>query len=166
MRLIDGDALAGIIEIAARNLIDTGYSPHGDALMEAAAHVKKFPTIEAEPVRRWISVKDRLPESQTPVLVVIRSNSFPKYIAISVAAHINAHEVTTEDWREYEGDTEYDEENDCFWIHESWYELNSIDDNPNWEINCGNYVTHWMPLPEPPKEEKENGDPCGGRGNE
>lgn len=60
MRPIDGDALAGIIEIAARNLIDTGYSPHGDALREAATFVKKFPTIEAEPVRRGAWGKERL----------------------------------------------------------------------------------------------------------
>lgn len=55
MRPIDGDALAGVIEDAARRLIDDGYSPQGDALREAAAFIKEFPAIEAEPVRhgRW-----------------------------------------------------------------------------------------------------------------
>ena len=48
-------------------------------------------------------------------------------------------------------ETEYDEENDCFWIKPCWYEVNVVDDNPNWELTCC-IVTHWMPLPEPPKE--------------
>ena len=47
--------------------------------------------------------------------------------------------------------TEYDEENDCFWIPECWYEVNSVEDNGNWIIDSDYDVTHWMPLPEAPK---------------
>jgi hypothetical protein len=72
-----------------------------------------------------------------------------------MASHVGHHEFTTEDieWREYEGETEYDEENDCFWIPECWYEVNAIDDNGNWVIDSEYDVTHWMPLPERPKED-------------
>lgn len=103
----------------------------------------------------WISVEERLPEAEEVVLVTMQYDDFgapPLWRPfVSVAAHVGYHERTTEDWREYEGETEYDEENDCFWIKPCWYEVNVVDDNPNWELTCC-IVTHWMPLPEPPKE--------------
>lgn len=105
---------------------------------------------------QWISVKERLPESQKEVLVSAKTKTFG-YRDTMMAAHIGHHEATTEDygWREYEGNTEYDEENDCFWIPECWWETNSIEDNENWIIDEDYEVTHWMPLPEPPKEDAE-----------
>lgn len=101
----------------------------------------------------WISVEERLPESEKIVLVSALSKTF-RYRHTLMVAHIGHHEFTTEDsdWREYEGDTEYDEENDCFWIPECWYEVNSVEDNGNWIIDSDYDVTHWMPLPEPPKK--------------
>lgn len=65
------------------------------------------------------------------------------------------HEQTTDDydWQDCECDTEYDEEKDCYWVKECWYEVNEVDDNPNWIIDSDYVVTHWMPLPEPPKED-------------
>lgn len=103
----------------------------------------------------WISVKDRMPKSGEKVLAVLQSKCFPKYRPITVLAHIGKHEKTTEDyeWQESECETEYDEENDCYWIAECWYEVNVVDDNPNWIIESDYNVTHWMPLPMPPKEE-------------
>ena len=151
MRPIDAEAARAKLQ-AARDKAPDG-SAEKAAMDTFLYFLDACPTIEAEPMRQWVSVKDRLPESQMPVLAVVRSKSFPKYVAITVAEHINAHEVTTEDWRDYEGDTENDEEKDCFWIRECWYELNAVDDNPNLEINCGDYITHWMPLPKAPKEE-------------
>lgn len=102
--------------------------------------------------QKWIPVTERLPKSEKVVLVSVVSKQFG-YRQTLRAAHIGHHEATTEDWREYEGDTEYDEENDCFWIPECWWESNAIEDNGNWIIDGDYDVTHWMPIPELPKEE-------------
>jgi len=104
-------------------------------------------------VGKWIPVTERLPESEKIVLVAAKSKTFG-YCHILMVAHIGHHEFTTEEygWQEYEGETEYDEENDCFWIPECWYEVNSVEGNVNWVIDSDYDVTHWMPLPEPPKE--------------
>ena len=78
---------------------------------------KRAPTIEAEP--KWISVEERLPDSQADVLVV------------------------------------------AFW-HECWQTMIGwhSDDGKKWRVltphgerDLGG-VTHWMPLPEPPKAVK------------
>lgn len=102
----------------------------------------------------WISVKDRLPKTQKPVLVCAKDKTFG-YKRVLKAAHVGYHECSTDDyeWQEYEGDTEYDEEKDCFWIPDCWYETNAVEDNGNWILNDDYEITHWMPLPEPPKEE-------------
>lgn len=101
----------------------------------------------------WIPVTERLPESEKIVLVSAKSKTFGYRHTIMVA-HVGYHEITTEEygWQECEVETEYDEENDCFWIPECWYEVNSVEDNGNWIIDSDYDVTHWMPLPEPPKE--------------
>lgn len=104
---------------------------------------------------KWISVKDRLPESQNPVLVVAVSKGMGLPY-IFKAAHINHHEITEDEygWTDGEYDSEYDEENDCFWIPECWYECNAVEGNTNWVMDEDYTITHWMPLPEPPKGER------------
>ena len=105
-------------------------------------------------VQEWISVKDRLPESQNPVLVVAVSKGMGLPYVFK-AAHINHHEITEDEygWTDGEYDSEYDEENDCFWIPECWYECNAVEGNTNWIMEEDYTITHWMPLPEPPKGE-------------
>ena len=105
-------------------------------------------------VQEWISVTERLPDSERIVLVSALSKTF-RHRHILMVSHIGHHEFTTEEygWQEYEGETEYDEENDCFWIPECWYEVNSVEDNGNWIIDSDYDVTHWMPLPQLPKGE-------------
>ena len=105
-------------------------------------------------VQEWISVKDRLPESQCPVLVVAVSKGMGLPY-IFKAAHINHHEITEDEygWTDGEYDSEYDEENDCFWIPECWYECNAVEGNTNWVMDEDYTITHWMPLPQPPKGE-------------
>lgn len=101
----------------------------------------------------WVSVKERLPEAERRVLIRIKSKRFPSYLVTTVGAHVGYHEKTTEDWNDYEGDTEYDEKNDCFWISPCWYETNEVEDNTNWEFGAEEYeVTHWMPLPQAPED--------------
>ena len=103
-------------------------------------------------VQRWIPVTERLPESQYPVLVVAVSKGMGLPY-IFKAAHINHHEITEDEygWTDGEYDSEYDEENDCFWIPECWYECNAVEGNTNWVMDEDYTITHWMPLPEPPK---------------
>ena len=103
----------------------------------------------------WVDVKERLPQSQVTVLIAIK-NAYNGSYSITTGAHINDHEVTTEEygWQDYEGDTEYDEDNDCFWVKEGWWESNYVEDNANWEIDSvDGIVTHWMPLPDSPGKE-------------
>lgn len=102
---------------------------------------------------RWIPVGERLPESQNPVLVVAVSKGMG-FSHIFKAAHINHHEITEDEygWTDGEYDSEYDEENDCFWIPECWYECNAVEGNTNWIMDEDYTITHWMPLPQPPAE--------------
>lgn len=75
-------------------------------------------------MNEWISVKDRLPEDEDEIVLVIASGK-PK------------HNITLN--RAYELANYSPEEG---WI---------LTEYPEWE--CAT-VTHWMPLPEPPKGEE------------
>ena len=141
----------------------------GDTISRSAliAEIKKWTTdcacielIENEPAvdaaPEWISVEDRPPKDRKSVNVVVEHKREDGKIFrfVMTASHIGHHEIEAEEWPDYDGDMEYDEENDCFWIPENWYEDNFMEDNMNYLI-CDEYrVTHWMPLPKPPKEDE------------
>lgn len=99
----------------------------------------------------WIDVKDQLPPNNTPVLVTVETPS--GYHLTIIAAHVAGHTITNEEYgfQDWECDMEYDEENDCYWISECWYEENFVEDNANWIIDpeADGVITHWMKLPEP-----------------
>ncbi len=98
------------------------YIPTREAAQMAIASLRAQQEAEKnEPLTGWISVNDRMPESEDFVLVIASGN--PK----SNITLQNAYELA-----------EYSKEEG--WIFEGWLE---------WEDAN---VTHWMPLPEPPKE--------------
>lgn len=140
-RLIDADALKEDLtrfydnEVTARELID------------------EQPTIGG-----WISVKARMPESQTRVLVTVKTR-YGKHVVL-IACHVNSREVESEDyrWQDAEIDWDYDEENDIYWVPECWYEDNFVEENTSWIIDeyADGIVTHWMPMPEASKEEGQD----------
>lgn len=96
---------------------------------------------------KWISVKERLPEAGVPVIAFVAPNEYGKTRTIR-AQH--APPLTLEQADECEGGV-YDEATDTYYCDEGWYETNEYEE-VHW--NVGGVVTHWMPLPDPPKEEE------------
>ena len=73
----------------------------------------------------WISVKDRLPEK-------VENRLFPTVIVYTTTGEVAVGFI------DYTGDT--------FWVLRG--DADTLEEHPM------EYVTHWMLLPEPPKEEK------------
>lgn len=89
--------------------------------------IEEQPTIESEPVNGWISVKDRLPEYDKTVLVVNEDGY------MHTAVRIKGSIARIDEWQIKFG---------VYFI-----------DNDVWEEDEQGKITHWQPLPEPPKGE-------------
>lgn len=132
-------------------------------MFAAADHIAQLEAEVAElkEAERWIPVEERLPETEEKVEALLTYKKrfdiadFKPCYEVACLAHVGLHEITTEDWRDYEGEVEYDEENDCYWVCPCWYEVNVVDDNPNWSVDNEYIVTHWRPLPKPPEAKGE-----------
>lgn len=111
--------------------------------------------VPAESVPQWISVKDRLPKVETEVLVACDRNG-RRFVCPAIYEDGT---VLTQDsiwnWYELENYGTYSEENDDYFVPQGWWENRQFtpDDIYNNPVDCA--VTHWMPLPEPPKGETE-----------
>lgn len=102
----------------------------------------------------WISVNDRMPASGEVCLLACKVTycySGKTYRYVCDGFYI-------ERWKEGAGNdviedlaVEYNEETDEYYLCEGWYErINNWDDYSS--VVISDTVTHWMPLPEPPKE--------------
>ena len=115
--------------------------------------IESVPAADVVPPVQWIPVAERLPKPETEVMIVCNRNG---YRFIATAIHENG-TLLTEDsnwnWNEIWGYGLYDEEHDDYIIPEGWWESRCFtpDDVYNCPVDCE--VTHWMPMPELPKEE-------------
>lgn len=157
MRLIDAD------ELLEKHTCDV-YGAYDDSCMLKAVfvpYIKGAPTVDAAEVVRcnWIPVSERLPENEVDVLILAERRLYGipetdgrKHRIVATAFHTDG-KMNTEDsgynWELWDTGAEYDEEVDAYIIPEGWWEavrygeeFSAVDD----------IVTHWMPLPEPPKE--------------
>lgn len=104
---------------------------------------------------KWISVEDRLPESGIHCLLCCDIKRYDgthrQYVCDGYYAAKYTEECSNVD---DDVATEYNEEDDEYYLCEGWYEvINNWDDYSSVAID--DFVTHWMPLPSPPTE-KEN----------
>ena len=97
----------------------------------------------------WVSVEDRLPESEKSVLLLCEVRPMGrKYVCIGYYAAPKSVESNCDDIEMLE----YDEDTDAYYLQEGYYE-----EIRNWDeyssIAISDFVIGWKPLPEPPKGE-------------
>ena len=98
-----------------------------------------------------------MPKSEKRVLVTceIRSLHGYKKQYVCEAFHADAYSVSEGKYPEDTDCYDYCEEDDEYYLKEGWYEVIH-----NWDeyssVVIDDFVTHWMPLPEPPKEVTED----------
>lgn len=107
--------------------------------------IEEAPAVE--PVCRWISVKDRLPDREKDL------EPWGKYNVVVLRSHwpTSTYDICDSPYDETFVTTASYDGAQKIW-HLDWDEqLNALIDIEDSPLN-GDYVTHWMPLPELPKE--------------
>ena len=117
--------------------------------------INAAPAADVVPVMRWIPVSERLPKPETEVMIACNRNGW-RFIATAI--HEDGTLLTEGskwNWNEIWAYGRYDEEHDDYIIPEGWGESRCFtpDDVYNCPVDCE--VTHWMPMPELPKEEND-----------
>ena len=150
---LDIETLEGVMHASVGDYIITGVNgeqyPCKPDIFRKTYELADKPTIEPP---QWISAKDRLPESGTHVLVCceIHGGLGGRHHYVCDAFHTDAKSIPCSYADDI--DSEYDEETDEYYFPVGWWEVIK-----NWDdyscVAIEDFVTHWMPLPEPPKEE-------------
>ena len=123
--------------------------PHFHDTLNAEDTLAYIQQLEAQ-IPKWISVDERLPKPETQVLILAKRRNFT--IITNGIYEDGTLNTEDSDWHWYDNDFEYDEENDAYIIPEGWWEYKHYNGDDEYNHAIDDNVTHWMPLPEPPKE--------------
>ena len=103
-------------------------------------------------VNEWIPVTERLPESGVHILAAVRMDGLFCNGSYVCDAFYAAKYTQSVSYCNEECACVYCEEDDEYYLEEGWYEVIKNWDDYN-SIVISDTVTHWMPLPQPPKGE-------------
>lgn len=146
---------AAIDAVTAVYVRTAGYKTR-ERVWETREAIQKLPAAE-EPMN-WISVEDKLPANETEVLAVCVRNGYRFLCPVIYEDGTVLAQDSIWNWYELYSYGTYSEENDDYFVPEGWWENRHFtpDDVYNNPVDCA--VTHWMPLPEPPKGARMDGD--------
>ena len=102
----------------------------------------------------WSSVKDGTPKNEQEVLIYCNRGGFRFVCPAIYEDGTMLTQNSRWNWNDIEEYGTYSEENDDYFVAKGWWENRQFtpDDVYNCPVDCE--VTHWMPLPKPPKEEE------------
>lgn len=149
------ETLDAVIPAPDNKMVDSGDMVTAQVIFDCLCGLDDCPTVAPKEQGQWISVNDRMPKAEERVLVCVENKYAGKtYKNVVTGMHEDGTVYREDsDWmfNDFDELRTYDEEKDDWIIPEGWWEYTLYnDENENYIID-GN-VTHWMPIPEPPKE--------------
>ena len=122
------------------------FDENDDNTHECLMHKERREQLAA--AERWVSIDDRLPDSNVPVIAFVEAvdgvQGRTRRIRAQYAGKFTlpvSEQCDINDW------SEWNEQDDECYCPAGWYETNEFEET-NWAVS--GTVTHWMPLPEPP----------------
>lgn len=122
---------------------------------QAADMLEKLAAEKDAQKSKWISVKDEPPKNEQEVLIYCNRDGFRFVCPAIYEDGTMLTQNSCWNWYDIEEYGTYSEENDDYFVRKGWWENRQFtpDDVYNCPVDCE--VTHWMPLPEPPKEKEQ-----------
>ena len=153
------DVREKLVELLTDNLPRCGNLPRWDNPLqlscdEQVQRIADHLIMNGVTVQEWVSVDDRLPENGVHVLLCCEMRRYGGEIAgkyVCDGYYAEANKIIAGDFPD-DCNCEYSEEDDEYYLCEGWYEVIKNWDDYN-SVTVEDFVTHWMPLPAPPKGE-------------